>query len=372
MSERGLLVVGGGLAGLSLIDALLAQGADPGTLTLVDAAHPERGSSSPATVLHPFAGRTMAPGRAHWRAFLMSWSILQGWCERHGQGLWRQAPMMRLLSGDKLSHKLEESWDEGRAAYPEGVQVERVQGERSRELLPSWEGLPALLYEHAAAVDLPGLCEALLAHALARGVRLVSGQVQALRKGDEGWVAEVSGQAQAPGGARVVLATGALLPELMTGADLRERPGEVGVWPASAPLHDLKVMINSHANIFELPGGQVGVGSTYLRGPAWRARDAAQAADDLREKMDDALGGQRPGLASAIWRGVRGVYGSDHRPLVGAVAREPGLYVMAGFGSKGLTWAPAMGRVLAAHLLADAPLWEVIDARRAGRLELRR
>lgn len=371
-AEAAIAVVGGGLAGLSLIDALLERGVSPGDLLLIDGGDPHRGSHAPATVLHPFAGRTMGPGKAHWRAFLMSWETLKRWCEREAAPLWRPAPMMRLMQGDKLSTKLEGSWEEARAHYPEIVRSRRVEGDASLQLLPGWQGGPALVYEPAAAVDLPGLCAALLKRAQARGVRVVQGKVADLRGGDEGWAIGLAGGAPALRAARVVLATGAALGTLLGEADLRERPGEVGVWEAAGPLKGLEVMINSAANIFERPDGRVGVGSTYLKREGWQEREDDEADEELREKMRAALGGSDPGHALQIWRGVRGIYGSDHRPLVGPVAGERALYVMAGFGSKGLTWAPAMGQVLAAHLLEGAPIWEVVDARRARRMRLRR
>ncbi|RDV38565.1 FAD-binding oxidoreductase [Bradymonadaceae bacterium TMQ3] len=367
-----IAVVGGGLAGLSLIDALLEQGHPAAELLVIDAADPQRGSSAPATVLHPFAGRTMAPGKAHWRAFLKSWETLQRWCEREEEPLWRPAPMMRLMEGDKLSAKLEESWEEAHTSYPEIVRSRRVEGEESRRLLPGWQGRPALVYEPAAAVDMPGLCAALLKRARERGVRVVQGDVADLRRDEKGWDIGLTSGAPAWRAARVVLATGAALGRLLGEADLRERPGEVGVWEATGPLKGLNVMVNSAANIFERPDGRVGVGSTYLKREGWRERGDGQAEQELGEKMAAALGGADPGRALQIWRGVRGIYGSDHRPLVGPVAGECELYVMAGFGSKGLTWAPAMGQVLAAHLLDGAPLWEVVDARRARQMRLRR
>ncbi|WP_230467275.1 NAD(P)/FAD-dependent oxidoreductase [Lujinxingia vulgaris] len=366
-----IAVVGAGIAGLSLVDALLERGMRPSELIVIDAGDPHRGSNAPATVLHPFAGRTMAPGEEHWRAFLKSWETLKRWCAREDEPLWRPAPMMRLMEGDKLSAKLEESWEEGRARYPEVVKSRRVEGDESVRLLPSWQGAPALVYEPAAAVDLPGLCAALLKRAKERGVRVVQGEVADLRGGEEGWVIGFAGGAPALRVARVVLATGAALGALLGEADLRERPGEVGVWEATGPLEDLNVMINSAANLFERPDGRVGVGSTYLKREGWREREDAEADRELREKMAAALGGADPGTALEIWRGVRGIYGSDHRPLVGPVAGERELFVMAGFGSKGLTWAPAMGQVLAAHLLEGAAIWDVVDARRARRMRLR-
>ena len=89
------------------------------------------------------------------------------------------------------------------------------------------------------------------------------------------------------------------------------------------------------------------------------------------------------------WRAATAV---DRLPLIGAVPlqppgdegalpdqprhwpRVPGLFVAAGFGSRGLTWAPLAGRLLAAWI-ADAPYplpADIVDALDPARFATRK
>jgi tRNA 5-methylaminomethyl-2-thiouridine biosynthesis bifunctional protein len=97
-----------------------------------------------------------------------------------------------------------------------------------------------------------------------------------------------------------------------------------------------------------------------------RPRAGAATADDEGLAAALAAGGQLQGRVG--WRATA----ADRLPLVGAVPsqlshdalalpdqprhwpRVPGLFVVAGLGSRGLTWAPLAGRLLASWI-ADAP-----------------
>ena len=68
----------------------------------------------------------------------------------------------------------------------------------------------------------------------------------------------------------------------------------------------------------------------------------------------ELLAGARPGLAAGLagqaLEGRASVRATtrDHLPLAGAVPGQPGLHVLGGLGSRGLTWAPLLGEHVAA------------------------
>jgi tRNA 5-methylaminomethyl-2-thiouridine biosynthesis bifunctional protein len=74
----------------------------------------------------------------------------------------------------------------------------------------------------------------------------------------------------------------------------------------------------------------------------------------------EALARARPALAADLsGRTLEGrarvrATTRDHLPLAGPVPGTPGLFVLGGLGSRGLTWAPLLGEHLAA-LAAGAP-----------------
>jgi len=169
-------------------------------------------------------------------------------------------------------------------------------------------------------------------------------------------------------------------------APIRTR-GQVAVVAASAPgLRAPRLPIAGAGYALTLPGGDVMCGATSTSDdpdPAVRSADHAHNLRQLaaltgstlvagKREIDDAAALE---LADAGF--VRGRVGwrattPDRLPLVGAVPlqppfgdaalpdqprhwpRVPGLFVCSGFGSRGLTWAPLAGRLIAAWI-TDAP-----------------
>lgn len=349
--KRSMTIVGAGLAGLALVDALLNRGVDPGSLTVVDDADPHRGSASPATMLHPFPGRRMDLRRGQGEAFVTSWRRLEQWAEELGEDWWRPAPMVRPLQGDERGKRLLETWQEERTDYPDEIHVQWSDpgGVRLKfdELQPS---SPALVYGPAAAVDLPKLTDRLRADQQKAGVTFVADRLADLESIAEGWELKL-----ADGGPRrtrrVVLAVGASLQEFFRGLDLRRKAGEVALLDPGD--RELPALVNATKHVFERPDGRWGLGSTYFRVEEWDGRDDERVVDQLVDGVADVV----PAVADCevvdVWRGQRGVFGSDHMPLVGEVPKAAGLYTCGAFGSKGLLWAPAAAGDLAAELTGE-------------------
>jgi tRNA 5-methylaminomethyl-2-thiouridine biosynthesis bifunctional protein len=110
-------------------------------------------------------------------------------------------------------------------------------------------------------------------------------------------------------------------------------------------------------------------GATYDEDddPALRASSQRENLDRVRSMLDDPTLGVDAPLAGRV--GFRSV-APDRLPLVGALpdpafplgaerlrdmGRQPGLYCLLGYASRGLTWAPLAAELLAASL-EQAPL----------------
>jgi tRNA 5-methylaminomethyl-2-thiouridine biosynthesis bifunctional protein len=96
-------------------------------------------------------------------------------------------------------------------------------------------------------------------------------------------------------------------------------------------------------------------GATFQRGET--STDLSE--EDHRANLEN-LARVRPELAAALTgtsidgRARIRATTRDHLPLAGAVPEAPGLLVLGGLGSRGLTWAPLLGEHVAA-LVAGAP-----------------
>jgi len=181
-------------------------------------------------------------------------------------------------------------------------------------------------------------------------------------------------------------------------APLAATRGQVSIVAAGTPgLRSPALPIAGSGYALTLPDGAVMCGASSTADDVDVAVRLADHAHNLRQLV--AVTGSRfeipPGpeddqavAASLVARGQLGgrvgwrATAADRLPLVGAVPlkaeaiagalpdqprhwpRVPGLFVASGFGSRGLTWAPLAGRLIAAWI-ADAPYpveADVVDA----------
>jgi tRNA 5-methylaminomethyl-2-thiouridine biosynthesis bifunctional protein len=170
-------------------------------------------------------------------------------------------------------------------------------------------------------------------------------------------------------------------------APLAQTRGQVSIVAAHAPgLRAPRLPIAGAGYVLTLPDGAVMCGATSTADDAEAAVRAADHVHNLGQLA--ALTGSTPApvgravdeplvralVADGLLQGRVGWRASapDRLPLIGALPmappsgdaalpdqprhwpRVPGLYVCSGFGSRGLTWAPLAGRLIAAWI-ADAP-----------------
>ncbi len=338
MRTTDMAVVGAGLAGLSLVDALLERGVEAASLTVIDDGDPRRGSSSPATMLHPFPGRKMDLRRGQDEAFVESWRRLEEWGQRLGRTWMKTGAMVRPIGGDERGEMLRESWKKARTGYPDLIEVELMDAGEVRRTFPGFEpSTPALVYRPAASVVLPELLAKLRADLAECGVEFVDARMEELESHSGGWSLSLStgDVVETP---RAVLAVGASLQEYFDGLDLRRKSGEVAVLDPDG--EELPALVNASKHIFERPDGLWGLGSTYYRLSEGEERVDVRVIEELKAGVVEVVPAVGDADVVEVWRGERGVFGSDHMPLVGEVPLSPGLFTCAAFGSKGLLWAP--------------------------------
>ncbi len=146
------------------------------------------------------------------------------------------------------------------------------------------------------------------------------------------------------------LLTECLMPRLMA---MQRLAGQVSYLPPGQSLTRGEVTLSGQGYILPVDSyGQV-IGSTYER-----SADAAQIsrlghAQNIEKVSamlaNPAVGGDLPEQGWAGWRCAL----SDHLPVMGFVPGQPGLFMAAAYGSRGLSWSLLAASLFAAYCLEE-------------------
>ena len=117
-----IIIIGGGLAGWSLFEHLVATGHDPGSLLLIEKGVSGRGASGVTQgMLHPFTGRTLAPKPGAIEAWRYSRQWLQAMASKSKTSFYTEKPLWRIATDEKTETQFARSFEKARhsdAQYP--------------------------------------------------------------------------------------------------------------------------------------------------------------------------------------------------------------------------------------------------------------
>jgi tRNA 5-methylaminomethyl-2-thiouridine biosynthesis bifunctional protein len=388
--KQPVVIIGAGLAGAACAQALSAAGVP--SLVLDRATEPAQGASgNPAGlfhgVLHPQDGAHARLLRAAaWMAHRRYAPLIEsGHIPGQARGLVRTVPGGRADHMQALAQAL-------------GLPAEFVQ-----VLCPEqWGALlglqqvpdhPAWFYPGGGWID-PG---AWVREALTQpGVRFRGDtQVARLQRHAEQWVVMDEHGRVLVTAQQVVLCAAAdvraLLPRCVTveWAAHRQRGQVSRLKPEALPHPGPRGPVTGRGYALTLPGGDLLCGATSARDDddaGVRHADHEQNLQRLQSLLGWSL--QAPPTSPMVegrvgWR----FHTADRLPIVGPVpaleaapvrgaslrlrdqAHEPGLYVATALGSRGITWAPLVGEVIASWITGQPPplptaLLEALDPRR--------
>lgn len=372
-------VIGAGLAGGWAAHALQQQG---WSVTVLDRhAQPAReASGNPAGLFH---GTVNADDGAHARfhraAALLAERTLRPWIEGGTvpgaiDGLLRLASagetvadLQALIARHALPAAYVQALDAAQASARAGLALDR----------------PAWFYPGGGWVEPPALVRHLL-----RDTHFEGGcEVARLERGQGRWRLLDARDQLIAETAHLVLANSADAARLWPqGAwPMGRARGQISLWPvppADAPWPRLPVAGGGY--VLRLPDGALLCGATAASGDDDHHERAADHRHNV-QRLQQMTGwtGPLPPAGRVGWRANT----VDRLPLVGPVAasagnaptawrdlaRAPGLYVLSGLGSRGLTWGPLAGQVLAAWMSgAPMPVPAALrDALDPGRWQLR-
>lgn len=368
---RQALILGAGLAGASAADALARQGWH----CIVLDRHPAPASAASGNPGGLYHGTAHASDGTHAR-FTRAAALLAA--RRHAAAI-RSGALPGQCDG-LLRLRVAERLPELATDY---LQVLRPDELAARCGLPLDE--PAWCYPGGGWIAPAALTERLLAHP--RIVVRLSAEVGRVERRGAQWLALGADGRTLASAPVLVLAQGVDAPVPGTGADAwpcTASRGQVS-WFASAAIP--RMPLSGHGYALALPDGRLLCGATSSdddTDPAVRAADHAFNLQRLQ-----ALAGLQPDPGAELggrtgWRAIA----SDRLPIVGAVPlaasaiaagtrldqarlvpRIPGLFVLGGLASRGLTWAPLAAEVLAAWIDGapiplEADLVDAIDPAR--------
>ncbi|AWQ07122.1 FAD-dependent oxidoreductase [Bordetella bronchiseptica] len=354
-----VLVVGAGLAGAAVAHALALRGR---AVTVLDAARlagVASHASHAAAALTPVIARDDNP-----RARLSRAGSQRAWLR------WRDLP---APAAPRRCGTVQLERDAGRAAaLAQTLQILQFPADWvrmvDRDQAGALAGLPVarggVFFADGMLVRPGALIDALLA---GEGISTIAAQAARLRRHGAQWqVLDAQGRqvAQAP---VVVLANAADAPRLLADSGLLEPlprlarmhalAGEVTLLPAEALSGGPRCVVGGEGYLLPAVDGWCVAGSTYVHGAA----QALTGAEGQRVNLDKAAGllGQAPAALASLqpgslpgWAGWRAVL-PGRLPAVGPLAHAPGLWLAAGYASRGLSWAALMGDVIAARLCGE-------------------
>ncbi|MDP2028099.1 MAG: bifunctional tRNA (5-methylaminomethyl-2-thiouridine)(34)-methyltransferase MnmD/FAD-dependent 5-carboxymethylaminomethyl-2-thiouridine(34) oxidoreductase MnmC [Thiobacillus sp.] len=350
-APRHVAVIGAGVAGAAVAHALAQRGIAVTVLERADAPA-QAASGNPVGVFRPVISRDDNRSTRLTRAAFLH--VLRAWPALGGPVAWSGCGVLHLARDAEVAVKQQQALADTAAPAEYARWVEQ---DEARELANWPVDAPGVFYPTAGWVEPGSLCRAWLDHsAITLRTSCAVARVQACAGGwqlladDGGILLEADAVVLANAFDALNLVTNANWPlELVRGQITRLPPGS---------LPEIQRVIAREGYI--APGvKQPVIGATYENNDdditPRRASDllnlerleailpGANARVALHGRYAEALSG-RASLRATM---------PDRLPIVGAVAGHAGLYVAAGYASRGMVWAGLLGEALADQITAQ-------------------
>ena len=204
------------------------------------------------------------------------------------------------------------------------------------------------------------------------GVECMAAHAVDLRRTDAGWQVRGDGGAILAQGATVILANAfgaqallqqsGLLAPLPRLTQMHRLAGQVSLLPASGLAGGPRCIVGGEGYLLPAIQGECVAGSTYEHG-ATESIVSPIGQQTILNKTSGLLGGLPDAWASLTpgtlpgWAGWRAVL-PGRLPAVGPLAHAPGVWVAAGYASRGLSWSALSGDLIAGALYGEPSLLE--------------
>lgn len=347
------LIVGGGIAGLRLAQALVEQGHRASDITLLHTARTgESGSTNPGALLNPVPGASLNPKQGSLQAFGHTLEWMRSFPEALRSKCRDDLKLLRPFNLDiQPGRRLLKSYRKSAATISKFVGVRHLDAGELAAIYPHLQGCDgAIEFSSAATLPMAEVCVHLTQLVRKSGVNVASAWIEKLEPNAGGWRA--SGQDFSVDVGRVVLAAGSQLANFFPNLPLRATAGHLATvsMPNDFPTSHA---VSGRGHLCPMADGTWVLGATYHQENAAEPETQAALQEILLSKMGRWIPATHQATWLSRWRGVRAVVTPEKQPLVGPVPNTPGLFVLGAFASRGLQWAPYCGSQLANYLLGE-------------------
>lgn len=377
-------ILGGGLAGVAMAEALCRQGVSPADIVLIEKKHLAAGASGAiGAMLNPFPGRSLRFKAGYEEAYLYvyDWILAQ---EREDQCSYSQEmPILRPLIEELGAEQMLRSFQEGRGSLPAMLTAEQLSAEEVTEAYPFLAKTDGgLRFSPALSVYYADLTKGVFARLVQKGLqhRVGHGASHLCREGNGAWRVQLDDHEDVLV-ERVIFSMGADLDQWFPALPLQVTGGELAAFRPPAGI-DLSCMVSAAGYIAPERTGEWVVGATFWHGKKYSEFTEEEVFDRLRSKAARLIPAMQEAEPSRTWFGIRAIFRHDRQPLVGAIPGLPQVYVLGAFSSKGLLLSPWNAHALAMSLLGgasmvhpsaaserlDASFWKPEPSRFSGRL----
>ena len=337
---RRVAVIGAGVAGAAVAHALAQRGVAVAVLErAADSA--QEASGNPLAVFRPVLSRDdNRASRLTRAAFLHD---LRAWAALGDAPEWSRCGVLHLAKDADTAARQRLALA---GTAPPADYARWVERDEARELA-NWPVAAAGVFYPAAGWVVPAsLCRAWLDHP---AIRLRTGcAVARVQGGAAGWQALGEDGAVLADADAMVLANARGVLDLAAGQawPLHTVRGQVTRLPPGG-LPEIRRVIAREGYV-AAGAGQLVVGATYEHDDDDSApRRASDLANLARLEAILPGAGERCALAAASGRAALRATLPDRLPMLGAVGGQAGLYVAAGYASRGVVWAGLLGEALA-------------------------
>jgi tRNA 5-methylaminomethyl-2-thiouridine biosynthesis bifunctional protein len=362
-------VIGAGVAGAATAYALAQRGIAVTVLERADSPA-QAASGNPLAVFRPLISRDdNRASRLTRAAFLHD---LRAWAALGGQVEWSSCGVLHLAKDADAATKQQQALAD---SVPPADYARWVELGEARELAHWAVAAPGGVFYPTAGWIVPGsLCRAWLDHP---AIRLRTGcAVARVQPVAAGWQLLDRDGAVLVEADAVVLANARDVLSLVPGQTwpLHTVRGQVSQLPPGC-LPEIQRVIAREGYV--APGkGQFLVGATYEHDDDdTTPRMASDLANLARLEAILPGAGGRFAVEAVSGRASLRATLPDRLPMVGAISGQAGLYVAAGYASRGVVWAGLLGEALADQITAqplplEAELMRAIAPQRFGRVDL--
>ena len=341
---RHVAVVGAGVAGAAVAHALARRGT--AVTVLERAALPAQAASgNPVAVFRPLISRDDNPSARLTRAAFLH--DLRAWAGLGESVEWARCGVLHLAKDAEAVARLRQGLS---ATAPPAGYAHWVDLDAARELANWPVAMPGVYFPAAGWVVPESLCRAWLDHP---AIRVQTGcAVTRVEAGAAGWQVVNQAGAIVAEAEAVVLANARDALGLAPGQrwPLHTVRGQITCLPPGS-LPEIRRVIAREGYV--APGTLKGTSARPLVGATYEHDDdetAPRTASDLANlaRLEAILPGAGERLAGEVnGRASLRATLPDRLPLVGAVGGQTGLYVAAGYASRGVVWAGILGEALA-------------------------